>query len=291
MTTKQMEYALALAKTGNFNRAAEALYISQPTLTYQIKALEEEIGFALFSRSGKGAMLTPAGKQFLTTLSNIQVELREAIDQGQNFASKYQDDIRILLPVRSALYYLPQAMMKFQEKRKDVSITPGFLFQNGLEAFLRGEWDLFLTFSDVVEHVSDIVVTPLYESHIDLVVRNDDPLSQKRLITSSDLKGRTLMVGGPSQAPLKRVQNQAVRESGCDYMNSDSHDMSLTYVSSKRAIVLSPDFLDDHSHLFSWIPFDTKETISCVICSHPKDKRESVKEFLSIVQSFYPKKE
>ena len=64
MTTKQLAYATELAKTLNFNRAAENLFISQPTLTYQIKALEDEIGFPLFDRSGKGAALTPAGEQF-----------------------------------------------------------------------------------------------------------------------------------------------------------------------------------------------------------------------------------
>ena len=61
MNTKQMEYILELARTGNFNRAAENLYISQPTLTYQIKLAEQEIRFRLFDRSGRGAALTPAG--------------------------------------------------------------------------------------------------------------------------------------------------------------------------------------------------------------------------------------
>ena len=53
MTTKQMDYCIELARTLNFTRAAENQYVSQPTLTYQIKLLEEEIGFAIFARSGK----------------------------------------------------------------------------------------------------------------------------------------------------------------------------------------------------------------------------------------------
>ena len=55
MNTKQMDCVLELAQTKNFNRAAENLFISQPTLTYQIKAVEDEIGFTLFDRSGRGA--------------------------------------------------------------------------------------------------------------------------------------------------------------------------------------------------------------------------------------------
>ena len=89
MNTKQMEYIIELAQTLNFNRAAENLYISQPTLTYQIKAVEGEIGFAIFERSGKGAMLTPAGAQFVSTLRTVYGQLKAAIEQGQNFSALY----------------------------------------------------------------------------------------------------------------------------------------------------------------------------------------------------------
>lgn len=83
MTTKQIEYILELAQTLNFNRAAENLYISQPTMTYQIKAAEEEIGFAIFERTGKGASLTPAGAQFVGSLRSIHQALKDAIEQCQ----------------------------------------------------------------------------------------------------------------------------------------------------------------------------------------------------------------
>ena len=79
MNTKQIEYILELAASQNFNRAAENLYISQPTMTYQIKAIEEEIGFSIFERSGKGASLTPAGAQFVSELKRIYEDLKTAI--------------------------------------------------------------------------------------------------------------------------------------------------------------------------------------------------------------------
>lgn len=66
MNTKQIDYALELAQVKNFNRAAENLFIFQPSLSYQIQALESEIGLALFLRSGRGAEVTPAGEQFLS---------------------------------------------------------------------------------------------------------------------------------------------------------------------------------------------------------------------------------
>lgn len=287
MTTKQMEYILELAKTGNFNRAAENLYISQPTMTYQVKAAEQEVGFKIFARSGKGASLTPAGEQFVSTLRTIVSTLKIAIEQGQNFAAKFKEDIRVVMPIRSAIYFLPQAIIQLQEKDPTISVTPAFDWYHGLESFLRGEQDILFAIRDEVRHIPDIDIHPLFNSCIYLVTENDDPLAKKDLIHAEDLKDRTLMVGGPSQAPLRRVQNRVVAETGCDYFNSESHDMSLTYVASHRGIVLSPGFLNDHTDAFAWTPFDCEETIPCVLCTHKNDQRPFVREFIQILQSFY----
>ena len=69
MNTKQINYCIELAHTLNFSRAAENLFVSQPSFSYQIRLLEEEVGFDIFERSGKGASLTPAGTQFVGFLS------------------------------------------------------------------------------------------------------------------------------------------------------------------------------------------------------------------------------
>ncbi len=82
MNSKQIEYVLEAAKTNNFNRAAENLFVSQPTMTYQIKLLESEIGFPIFDRSPKGAVLTMAGEQFVTTLQDVQNQIKKAVEQG-----------------------------------------------------------------------------------------------------------------------------------------------------------------------------------------------------------------
>ena len=126
MTTKQIDYCIELARTLNFGRAAENQFVSQPTLTYQIKLLEEEIGFRIFERSGKGASLTPAGEQFVTYLSGMREGLKRAIEQGQNFSVRYKDSITISLMVRQAVYFLPEAMRLFEKDCPDVQIIPKF---------------------------------------------------------------------------------------------------------------------------------------------------------------------
>ena len=79
MTTKQIDYCIELARTLNFSRAADNMFVSQPTFSYQIRLLEEEIGFAVFERSGKGAQLTPAGAQFVSFLSGMREDLKRAV--------------------------------------------------------------------------------------------------------------------------------------------------------------------------------------------------------------------
>ena len=65
MTLQQLKYALVVAKTGSMNKAAECLYVSQPTLTNTIRSLEDETGITLFKRTNKGVQLTSKGSDFL----------------------------------------------------------------------------------------------------------------------------------------------------------------------------------------------------------------------------------
>lgn len=66
MTIQQLHYAITISETGSFNKAAELLYVAQPSLTGAIKELEKELGIKLFNRSGRGASLTADGLEFIT---------------------------------------------------------------------------------------------------------------------------------------------------------------------------------------------------------------------------------
>ena len=200
MTTKQIDYCIELARTLNFSRAADNMFVSQPTFSYQIKLLEEEIGFAVFERSGKGAALTPAGAQFVSFLTGMREDLKRAIEQGQNFSAKYQDSISIGLMVWQAVYFLPEAIRLFAETEPNVQITPVFRYENSMEAFLRNETDMVFALKEQTRQVPGIQVHDLFESRIYLIANRDDPLADKNLIREEDLYGRTLMVGGGSHS-------------------------------------------------------------------------------------------
>ena len=287
MNTKQMEYILELAQVLNFNRAAENLFISQPTLTYQIKIVENEIGFALFERSGKGAMLTPAGAQFVGTLRTLYGQLKEAIEQGQNFSAKYAESIRITLPIRSAIYFLPQVIAQFSRSFPTVNVIPSFDWQHGQESFLQGEQDVTFAMEYTMKRVPDVTCHHLFDSHIYLITEKNDALTKKPLVTPSDLKGRTLMVGGGSPPMLRALQQRMISEIHVDYFNSPDHDNTLTNVAAHKGVCLAPGFLNDHNGEFAWLDFDSNVVIPCGVYTHKNDKRQSLHAFIELLQHFY----
>lgn len=65
MTLQQIHYAITISETGSMNKASEALFISQPSLTNAIRELEKEVGITIFLRTGKGAIPTKEGEEFL----------------------------------------------------------------------------------------------------------------------------------------------------------------------------------------------------------------------------------
>ena len=287
MTTKQIDYCIELARTQNFSRAAENLFVSQPTFSYQIRLLEEEIGFAVFVRSGKGAALTPAGAQFVSFLSGMREDLKRAVEQGQNFSARYKDSISISLTVRQAVFFLPEAMRLFAESSPDVQIVPKFQYENGIDDFLKGKTDILFALKEQTKQLPNTAVHDLFESRIYLIARRDDPLTNKNRITESDLYGRALMVGGGSPAALKAVQHRLIASGKIDYFNSADHDTTLTNVAAGRGVCLAPGFLNDHSGQFAWIPFDCAESFSCVLCTHREDKRQALASFLRILKTLY----
>ena len=287
MTTKQIDYCIELARTLNFSRAAENMFVSQPTFSYQIRLLEEEIGFAVFERSGRGAALTPAGAQFVSFLAGMREDLKRAVEQGQNFSSKYRDSISIRMMVRQAVFFLPEAMRLFAETDPEIQITPVFRYENGMEAFLHNEVDILFTLREQTRQIPGIRVHDLFESRVYLIARREDPLAAKDCVSEADLYGRTLMVGGGSPPALRAVQHRLIASGRIDYFNSADHDTTLTNVAAGRGVCLAPGFLNDHSGQFAWIPFDCAEGFSCVLCTHREDVRPGLKAFIGTLKRLY----
>ncbi len=82
MTLNQLNYIITIAEVGSMNKAAEVLFVAQPSLSSSIKELEKELGIIIFNRSGKGVTLTPDGAEFL-------IQAREIYSSYENLLEKY----------------------------------------------------------------------------------------------------------------------------------------------------------------------------------------------------------
>ena len=80
MTLQQMNYVITISETGSFNRAAEKLYIAQPSLSSAVHELEKELGVILFNRGGKGATLTADGASFLPYARSVMTQYQNLLE-------------------------------------------------------------------------------------------------------------------------------------------------------------------------------------------------------------------
>ena len=89
-TLRQLEYLVAVADLHNFRRAADACHVSQPTLSQQMKALEDRLGVALIERRTSGAELTPIGREITARARRLVIEVQDIRDlarrAGENLA-------------------------------------------------------------------------------------------------------------------------------------------------------------------------------------------------------------
>ncbi len=86
MTIQQLRYVIGIAEAGSFNKAAEKLYISQPSLTSTIHDLEDELGIIIFNRSGRGVTLTQDGEEFLSSAKQLFLNYENIMERYKNGA-------------------------------------------------------------------------------------------------------------------------------------------------------------------------------------------------------------
>ena len=96
MNDRQLHSFLALVEKQSFTAAAEALYISQSSLSQQIQTLERELGFALFDRSTRRVVLTEAGRSFYQSALKIQEMYLHAVSEGQQLQQLHQQQVQRL---------------------------------------------------------------------------------------------------------------------------------------------------------------------------------------------------
>jgi len=122
MELRQLRYFVAVAEELHFRRAAERLHISQPPLSQQIRALEDELGFALLERTRRRVQLTPAGEAFLRDARVILSELDGAVATARGIDAGQTGRLRVGFVGSALLSIVPGTVERFRSSRPGVAI-------------------------------------------------------------------------------------------------------------------------------------------------------------------------
>src|SRR5690606_4671698 len=116
MNLRDLRYLVALADHLHFGRAAEASHVSQPTLSTQIRQLEEELGVSLVERAPRQVMLTPAGADIASRARRVLAEVEQMRETARRTADPEAGTIRLGLFPTLAPYLLPHVVDKLRRR-------------------------------------------------------------------------------------------------------------------------------------------------------------------------------
>jgi DNA-binding transcriptional LysR family regulator len=192
MLLVHIEGFLEVARFGSVSRAAEALYVTQPTLTARLHALERELGERLFVRGRQGMRLTDAGRAFLPYAERAVRALRDgrrAIDEVGNAAAG-----QLMLAAAPAVstYVLPAVLERFValHPRVEVSVRTGHS-EDVLQMVLRDEVQLGM--GRALQH-PELELLPFHEEELVLVVASDHPFARQGQASITELGGEQLIL-------------------------------------------------------------------------------------------------
>lgn len=192
MELRQLRYFLAVASTLNFTRAAETVHVSQPSLSVQIGALEEELGTRLFDRLGRKVVLTQAGELFRDHAGRVLRELEQAVQVVQELQGAQRGRLVVGTLATVNSYLIPPLVSRFKQRfpaiHLQVHAQPSTDIVTGL---LANRLDVGICLLPVQDE--RLTVVPLFDERLVLVAPSNSPIMKPRL-RMQDLAGLPLVL-------------------------------------------------------------------------------------------------
>jgi LysR family transcriptional regulator, hydrogen peroxide-inducible genes activator len=193
MNLKDLKYLVALADTGHFGKAAERTFVSQPTLSAQLKKLEEYLGVKLVERQPKNVQLTEVGRQVVVRARRMLDEGDEIIALARSNTDPFAGKLKVALIPTIGPYLLPRVMQRIRKAMPHLGLM---LYEYQTEPLLKrlrdGEIDLGIIALPAIHE--GVESRPLYEEAFTVALPNHHPLADKSTIKVADLKGQTLLL-------------------------------------------------------------------------------------------------
>jgi LysR family hydrogen peroxide-inducible transcriptional activator len=195
MTLTELRYIVAVARERHFGRAAEACFVSQPTLSVAVKKLEEELDVKLFERGSAEVSVTPLGEEIIRQAQAVLEQAHAIKEIAKRGKDPLAGALRLgviytigpyLLPdlVRTAIAKVPQMPLMLQE-----NFTVRLL-----EMLRAGELDCAILAEPFTD--TNLAIAPLYEEPFMVAVPASHPLAQRDRISAEELKRETMLLLG-----------------------------------------------------------------------------------------------
>jgi LysR family hydrogen peroxide-inducible transcriptional activator len=193
MNLKDLKYLVALADTGHFGKAAERTFVSQPTLSAQVKKLEEYLGVKLVERQPKNLQLTEVGRQVVVRARRMLDESEEIIALARSNTDPLAGQLKLALIPTVGPYLLPRVMRKLRKALPHLRLM---LYEYQTESLLQrlrdGEIDLGILALPAPQ--DGLESRALYQEAFTVALPDHHPLAAKSTIKVQDLKGQTLLL-------------------------------------------------------------------------------------------------
>jgi LysR family hca operon transcriptional activator len=244
MELRHLRYFIAVAETGSLTEAAEKrLHTSQPSLSRQIRDLENHVGVELLSRSVHGVELTAAGKAFLDHARLALMQVDAAVETARRAAQPIRKTFSIGFQTGHEMNWLPRAMHVLRDEMKNIQVMVSSDYSPDLaEALVRGRLDLaFLR----VEPDYDLEYHVVDREPLIVLMPSDHRLTAREAVRPQDLVGE-IFIGGSNKAKvLRAVTEDYLRRSGLDIKldhGVDNLAMAMSLVASTRGLALMPAY-------------------------------------------------
>lgn len=193
MNFRDLEYLIALEELKHFRKAAEKCFVSQPTLSGQIRKLEDELNIQLMERSSRKVIFTQAGLDIVAKAKTILLEAKSLKEIARSYKEPMQGALHIGLIPTVAPYLLPIIIPTIKENFPELDL---YLHENQTHILLKqletGELDCLML--AMLPEMSALQQYPLYHEPLELALSETHPWSTKTTIELEQLSGQQVLM-------------------------------------------------------------------------------------------------
>jgi LysR family hca operon transcriptional activator len=245
MELRHLRYFVAVADAGSLTVAAEeSLHTSQPSLSRQIRDLEDEVGAQLLTRSTRGIELTPAGRAFLDHARMVLAQVEAAGEAARRVAHPAKPSFVMGFLTGHELTWMPQALQVLRDELPNVDVVISSNYSPRLaDALTNGKVDV--AFLRREHDAPDLAFRLLVKEPLVVVLPSNHRLAALKAISPSDLVGETFVTVSDTAPVLRAVIDNYLKRSGINITPDHQADhlaMGMSLIASTRGVGLLPAY-------------------------------------------------